>query len=642
MYVVWKKTVAVLVSVSILMHAVAGPVSAGDGHPTVRKEVATDIAVAVAGAGAGGLGTAALSVPATSGDISFIDIALPALVEMVRNPMGDNSIFIGLVWFLTIRTARFGASMYKIGDTWQARKATREELKRLTAEYELRHTEYETYPARIQEIEKESLDLRKQLEEAESLNRYATIERLRRKLEGNQSVIQAMKDKVPVLKISHAIAQIAETTAKLRQSLDELGKLNPHAQTAAKLSGITYRPDYVGEWLKTDDGKTFTRTRSGARWKERYETLIREMGERVEEGARIYQFSADSHNAVAPIEEHVPRMASHKSEYGHHPDHYMLIPENPSHQPKEVRLKQLEGAVSDVCAKNMGFLKKKMDVAKEKTKFHYAYRSQIYNGGMVLGAVGGLALFAVNFESRHKKPFTEVRDESRRDAKIKEAARIDIAGQMDDDKTKAYRLKPLVDSTVRVIQDHEDQIIQIIETRLTLRDENSGKRELLEKRVEVAEHNKRLETAKVSASLEDAMKKVFKASTWATLDDVLENVYTDDLAKRDTVVNRHLTLIFREAIATLYSNLVDEPTLDIIETSLIPKMVSAVTPDLKKIAEEKKKAQNLNAADTHEEPQKPADASGGKVSLLFQPSDSAMAANSTSTRPQQAVSIPTP
>lgn len=202
---------------------------------------------------------------------------------------------------------------------------------------------------------------------------------------------------------------------------------------------------------------------------------------------------------------------------------------------------------------------------------------------------------------RHNQPFAEVREDSRRSAKIAEAARLDIAGQIAEDKKKEYRLKPLVNAGVRVIRDREGEIVRIIEANLSFRDATEGKLALLDKRVAAGAKNPELENGRISESFEEAMKKVFKASTWASLEDVVTNVYTEDPAKRETVVNRHLTLIFREAIANLYAGIVDEAMLDTIESKLIPNMLLDVTPELMKVA----KARTQVAPQASEEPKKP-------------------------------------
>jgi hypothetical protein len=527
------------------------------------------------------------SIP-TSGGEGLFDL----LSYVLSNPFSEGTVILGLMVGLAKTSGWTLDALIKIPSARANRRTLTAAAKQIAKDYEVHRAEYKMYPLRIAELESANKKNRDALmhlnaDRSHPAENIMAVEKMRREIEKNDRMIQAMREKAPAIQIAESIVSLSEAEKAVDTQVEKLKSTNP---LLVSLWKATKRPDYIGEWLQSEEGRNFEATDEGKAWRAEYDKSIAAMGAKVSNVTTLYNTLVKEYNDSVPASERVARLDYHESEHGRMGDHFLLTPEVPSEVPRELHRDSVLGSAEEVCAINLARLKKASTDATNARSFYRSYRQQIWSFGS-LGAVGtALWRYTSSFQDRYQKSFQEARAKSRLDAKISENAKTSFGGQMDEEKKGLNRLKPFMDVSQQVVAKHQHTIVRLLHDRLNgLMEKASGKSKLLSDRVLEAQSNPEAEAARIAHDVEEGFKRFYSRQTGTTLEQALTQLYSEDEATRGTLM-RNLTLIYRESIANLYGNIADEKLLDEVETSLIPAMVEETSKKLLDGVGERKKA----------------------------------------------------
>lgn len=331
-----------------------------------------------------------------------------------------------------------------------------------------------------------------------------------------------------------------------------------------------------------------------------------------------YNGPTEEYNRLVSPHLRQPLLVERSSAHSDTLKRYYLAPHNESNAPELVGPKKLEGMLAETCDKKVALLAKITQKKQADAGFVKSYKSQINAVGGLVVASSAAAAFIYGFEQRFKMPFTEARSKSRVADKITEKGKTDIAGQLADDRKGLKRMDPFYSIGIESVLAHEIELLELIGAKMSPEDREEfvtfggrpeSRSQKLEKRMlqvkaALAARSRRLapsadkkprpmedaereELERVSASVQYATGKIFATSP--SLDSVVALVYTDDPPTRDTILKESLKMLYREAIATLFTDLVDQRLLDHVESSVIPAMRDETLKGLAKHVESLKK-----------------------------------------------------
>jgi hypothetical protein len=541
---------------------------------------------------------------------TIMDTIFKIVSEIAQNPI-ENTIgtiaFSFLAWRvgMLIKSATgIPAARKKSGDLLGG-------IRKSQLEYENERAIYLGYEARLAELVARSEELKKQLSGPKSFGNLSEEEPIREELDAVDGQIEEIKKKIPMVQATEALRSLVLAEAAIQKTLSKFEKMmestasnpiknnNPKLQRwasegliASKLTREHYRPDYLGEWLATEAGRSFLRSEKGQKWKRELDDRKKASAQAVHHLIEVHNRPATAYNAsLTDGESPVELIAHSETEHGSHTKRFFRVPKNPLEEADSVDRESIPDLVKEICEKNLGRLSKNTDSLKlDQSKVYSDLKGNlrwVVGTGIVYG------VFDRVFYYRHKVTFLNARARSKQNDKIAENRRIDIAGQLDEEKKGLKRLAPFTTDVTEAILAQETKIAERLKARFNFRSETLGKKRALEERTAIALSDRDAEIARIKASFDEAMKKVLKTSTWTTVDTVIANLYTDDQAKRDTTVKRTITLILRETIANLYPDIADEAALDQIEMTIIPGIVNDLNEKLKKFVEENRKTTAL-------------------------------------------------
>jgi hypothetical protein len=572
-------------------------------------------------------GSESVTISGGGGD-SFIDVVLRPLIDIVQNPFSENTIAIGLLLLSASRFKKLVEAFKEVPQAYRNKQKLIAEIQDAERGYESARAEYLSYESHIEKLRVQHSELTARIHDplvGKAINERA---RMQEELKAIEREIKEKVAKLPLLQVVegvHALQKLEANRVKLMADFDGLMKVHYdearsssnkrkknsaiEARVAAALSRRFGQVSYLNEWLETGSGRTFLETEEGRGWYIKYRNLQTAAEKKVREVVAAYNLEVDRYNLEVLPSERQPRLAPFGVDSSYRTDRFLLTPESAEVRSEEIHRDQLPVSAKSNCERNFGLLGRSIEKLKSQVRFRDVYANQIYQTKFTLAV--GLVLFGYyrNFQSRHQQTFFEARANTRRSDKITENKRLDISGQLDDEHKGANRLRTFFQYGVTALLENEGAIADSIRSRLSFRSQNDGKLKALNDRMEQAGKDEDAEIARATVSLDAAMKKVLRNSAWTTVDDVVKNIYTLESAKRDTEVKRNLTLIYREAIANLFPDVMDEGTLDQIEMSIIPKMVNETNSKLQALVEARAKARQAASGAGGKEPEARADTS---------------------------------
>ncbi len=507
------------------------------------------------------------------------------LLDYITRQVRDLGSEAGIATILITGTATsltyaFKASL-STAEAWRKRKELLSKYHQLEKDYLLKREELLRYPQKIQELEAENSQLREQLVESTRLGRFRDGEVLRGKIQKNDGWIAHMKSKIPAILIAEAIKSVVEAEENLH---DHIQKIKHKAGQSVGLWNATKRPDYIGEYLDSPEGKKYIKTKDGSKWMSVYKEKMALLNRAAESVAASYNKVAAEHNSLANADARVAVMSVHTSHHGTTGDQFLLPPEVPSHGAEEIHRDDVPDRVSKICQQSLGYLAANVKKARKASSFSSSYRSQITSFGSLGLSAAALSVYGHYYQRRHNQTFQETQAQARRKEIIDENAKLDLKGQWESEKLSQNRMAPFTQIASNLLHAEESNIVELIRGQLTLMDDaQGGKAQLLNKRVAEILANPAAEINRVEKSVEEAVVVVANRTQMSTLDRVMSLVFTEDKVTQETILKRYLTLVYRESTANLFGGITDERVLDEVEKNIVPSLVAKT---VKRLTEE--------------------------------------------------------
>lgn len=580
-------------------------------------------------------------VPATDpANPSFWDIVVQQAGSLLELGGADKFVIMALSVAVTLQTGKVTGVLWNIPAARTLRKETLEKLENMRREYEKHRDLYVKFPEDIQKLERENSALREELTKAEKAKDFTKAEELRRHIDRNQASIDAKRLKVPVIMMAEAIRSLGEAESGFDKHVQELrgavaaaartaqpavaargnGRTrnngsngNGHAasngagngtpkgpsansvQTAATAIdrwNQTRRQDYISEWLESRHGREFAQG-AGRDWANEYQQLLSDMNGKVERLATIYNGMVDNYNHHLTPDRMLPRLEPQRSAYGPSLRYFSLEPENPHDVSREIEVGQIGKSLMEVCDKKLSLLKTSVKDLAKKASFRTAYAAQI--GHVAALSVTGGGLFGVYawYQYKQGKPFQQVQKEEATQNRIQQNTDVTLAAQFEKEKKGENRLRPFLEASTWSFENSQTALEQALADSFNMRDREAKKPELLRQRQrEASQLGAEAERLRVSQALERATWEFYTKLNITSFEQVRQSLYNEDQGVRDTILRRDMTLIYRDTLLKLYPNIIDDDALNLLEPTVIRKMVDDTLTTLTQKLDELKRKGN--------------------------------------------------